>query len=120
MRYILLASCLLLISTQTSLAAQSVGQRWEQALLTAKKNGTLPARGLDRNACGPSRLARASGTRPRIGICASISGGPNLLLRERQESLYFSTLCSTFVLRSNSNWPKAENHAMVLVSSGIV
>jgi hypothetical protein len=41
MRPLLLAS-LLLISTKASLAGQSVGQRWEQALLNAKRNGTLP------------------------------------------------------------------------------
>jgi hypothetical protein len=42
MRTLLIAACLLLVSTHASLAGQSVGQRWEQALLTAKKNGTLP------------------------------------------------------------------------------
>jgi hypothetical protein len=42
MKPILLASCLLLISTQISLAGQSAGQRWEQALLSAKRHGTLP------------------------------------------------------------------------------
>ena len=42
MRPLLLALFLLLISTNVSLAGQSVGQRWEQALLNAKRNGTLP------------------------------------------------------------------------------
>ena len=42
MRPLLLASFLLLISTNATLAGQSVGQRWEQALLNAKRNGTLP------------------------------------------------------------------------------
>ena len=42
MRPLLLALSLLLISTDVSLAGPSVGQRWEQALLNAKRNGTLP------------------------------------------------------------------------------
>jgi hypothetical protein len=41
MRLSLLAVCLLLVSTQLSFAAQSAGARWEQALLTAKRHGTL-------------------------------------------------------------------------------
>jgi hypothetical protein len=42
MRPLLLALSLLLISTNVSLAGQSVGQRWDQARLNAKRNGTLP------------------------------------------------------------------------------
>ena len=42
MKPLLLASCVLLISTQISLAGHSAGQRWEQALLSAKRHGTLP------------------------------------------------------------------------------
>jgi hypothetical protein len=42
MRPLLLALSLLLISINASLAGPSVGQRWEQALLIAKRNGTLP------------------------------------------------------------------------------
>ena len=42
MRPLLLALSLLLISINASLAGQSVGQRSEQALLIAKRNGTLP------------------------------------------------------------------------------
>jgi hypothetical protein len=42
MRVLLLSLCVLFLSTQFSFAGQSAGQRWEQALLTAKRNGTLP------------------------------------------------------------------------------
>ena len=42
MRLLLPALCLLLVSTHASLAAESVADRWEQALLSAKRHGTLP------------------------------------------------------------------------------
>ena len=42
MKPLLLALCLLIVSTHASLAGQSAGQQWEQALLNAKRSGTLP------------------------------------------------------------------------------
>jgi hypothetical protein len=43
MKPLLLALCLLIVSTHASLAGQkSPGQQWEQALLNAKRHGTLP------------------------------------------------------------------------------
>lgn len=43
MKLLLLALCLLIVSTHASLAGQrSAGQQWEQALLNAKRHGTLP------------------------------------------------------------------------------
>jgi hypothetical protein len=42
MRTILLALCLFAFSTEVSLARQSAGAQWEQALLSAKRHGTLP------------------------------------------------------------------------------
>ncbi len=41
MRTILLAMCVFALSTEVSLARQNAGAQWEQALLTAKRNGTL-------------------------------------------------------------------------------
>jgi len=43
MRLLLLALALLLIPAQVSFAGQSAGERWEQALLKAKRQGTLPS-----------------------------------------------------------------------------
>ena len=42
MKPLLLGLCLLIVTTHSSLAGQSVGQQWEQALLSAKRHGTLP------------------------------------------------------------------------------
>ena len=42
MRPLLIASCLLAISAPSAMAADSVGQAWENSLLTHKRNGTLP------------------------------------------------------------------------------
>jgi len=41
MKSTLIALGLVLVSTQFALAAESVGQRWEDSLLTHKRNGTL-------------------------------------------------------------------------------
>ncbi|MGH6749958.1 MAG: hypothetical protein ACRECI_11670 [Methyloceanibacter sp.] len=41
MRPIFLAICLLALSTEAGLARQSAGEQWEQALLSAKRHGTL-------------------------------------------------------------------------------
>ncbi len=42
MRILVLATCLFALSTEASLARQNAGQLWEQALLNAKRHGTLP------------------------------------------------------------------------------
>ncbi len=42
MRTILLAMCVFALSTEMGLARQSAGAQWEEALLRAKRNGTLP------------------------------------------------------------------------------
>ena len=42
MRPILLCLCLLVVTTCPSLAGRSAGEQWEQALLNAKRHGTLP------------------------------------------------------------------------------
>jgi hypothetical protein len=42
MRTILLAMCVFVLSTGISLARQDAGAQWEQALLKAKRNGSLP------------------------------------------------------------------------------
>ena len=42
MRSLMLGVCLIAMSAAPVLAGESVGERWERALLTAKKNGTLP------------------------------------------------------------------------------
>jgi hypothetical protein len=42
MRILLLAICLLALSAEASHARQNAGQLWEQALLSAKRHGTLP------------------------------------------------------------------------------
>ena len=41
MRPILLAICVLALSTGATLARQNAGAQWEQALLAAKRHGTL-------------------------------------------------------------------------------
>jgi hypothetical protein len=41
MRPIFLAICLIALSTEGALAHQSAGEQWEQALLSAKRHGTL-------------------------------------------------------------------------------
>jgi hypothetical protein len=41
MRSLLLASCLLIVTTIPSVAGQSAGEQWETALLYAKRHGTL-------------------------------------------------------------------------------
>jgi hypothetical protein len=41
MRSLLIALCLLVVSAPVAFAAESVGQRWEDSLLTHKRNGTL-------------------------------------------------------------------------------
>jgi hypothetical protein len=41
MKSSLIALCLIVVSTSVALAAESVGQRWENSLLTHKRNGTL-------------------------------------------------------------------------------
>ena len=41
MRPIFLAICLIALSTEAALAHQSAGEQWEQALLSAKRHGTL-------------------------------------------------------------------------------
>ena len=41
MRPIFLAICLIALSTEAALAHQSDGEQWEQALLSAKRHGTL-------------------------------------------------------------------------------
>ncbi|MEZ5827285.1 MAG: hypothetical protein R3D01_02410 [Hyphomicrobiales bacterium] len=41
MRPLLIALLLLVISAPAAMAAESVGQAWEQSLLTHKRNGTL-------------------------------------------------------------------------------
>jgi hypothetical protein len=59
MRPLLLSLCLLLVSTHASLAGQSAGERWEQALLNAKRHGTLP---------GPRPGQKCLWSRP-LGAC---------------------------------------------------
>ncbi len=41
MRSFVLTLCFVVVSTYPSLASQSAGERWEQALLSAKRHGTL-------------------------------------------------------------------------------
>jgi len=41
MKSSLIALCLLVVSTSVALAEESAGQRWENSLLTHKRNGTL-------------------------------------------------------------------------------
>lgn len=41
MKSSMIALCLVVASTSFALAAESVGQRWENSLLTHKRNGTL-------------------------------------------------------------------------------
>jgi hypothetical protein len=59
MRLLLLALPLLLITTQASFAAESAGEMWERALLSAKRNGTLP---------GPRPGQKCLWSRP-LGAC---------------------------------------------------
>lgn len=42
MKTLLIAFSFVLAATGAALAEESVGQRWENALLTHKRNGTLP------------------------------------------------------------------------------
>jgi hypothetical protein len=42
MRPLMIALSFLILSMSAALAAESVGQRWEESLLTHKRNGTLP------------------------------------------------------------------------------
>ena len=41
MKSTLVALCLVIASTSVALSMESVGQRWENALLSKKRNGTL-------------------------------------------------------------------------------
>ncbi len=41
MKSSLIALCLIVLSASVALAEESVGQRWENSLLTHKRNGTL-------------------------------------------------------------------------------
>lgn len=41
MRILIIAFSLLIVSLTAAVAAESIGQRWEESLLTHKRNGTL-------------------------------------------------------------------------------
>ena len=71
MKSSLIALCLIVLSASVALAEEFVGQRWENSLLTHKRNGTLAGPGPLRNACGPRRSTAAYGTRPADGTSIS-------------------------------------------------